>query len=53
MLQQMLYVIGGMKNPEKLGAILGAVIDRCHELGGPKPSVMLRELADHYQGEGK
>lgn len=52
-MNQMLHIIGGMKDLTKLGKLLGAVAHRIHELGGPKPSQVLREAADYLEKEGK
>lgn len=53
MLQQMIHIIGGMKDETKLGKLLGAVVRRLHEIGGPKPSVILKEMSAHMEENGE
>lgn len=49
MLQQMLHVIGGMKDPVKLGKLQAAVIKRVCEISNTDPVTHLQLLAGSIQ----
>lgn len=53
MLDQMIFIIRGMKNPGKLGRLLGEVAQRLAELNpGEDASSILRKTADELERHG-